>query len=236
MLLNERVDCFKLLTLSSSLIQFHRPLCYSPPLSSPSHPPRVFFLQHRSLSVSSRFSSSTGLLRTSLSLSLDPSPLLPLRLPVRLRGVCEGRPNHPLTRVSLSPEVGPLRLRWDKPRAWPSLGLTLHSGATSIVQLFHDQQVRWDGMGWDGMGWDEVKDGHERTVLSERGFSSAMLVWSVTQAIRGMHLILSPPHVAMELLVTAQIMPLSYFYAITQVGSGVVYMCLDAQQRLVVRL
>eukprot|EP00850_Spirogloea_muscicola_P017102 SM000143S00767 [mRNA] locus=s143:193276:195664:- [translate_table: standard] len=43
-------------------------------------------------------------------------------------------------RLSLTPEYGPLRLRWDACQAALSLGLTLHSSDTSLLQFFHDFQ------------------------------------------------------------------------------------------------
>ncbi|CAI5516075.1 unnamed protein product [Closterium sp. Naga37s-1] len=89
--------------------------------------------KRRTVTVTSKYNSRTDILRSALSLdipSLSPFP-----------AVAEGRPSSPFTRFSIAPEIGPLRLRWDRPRLVPSFGATLHSGDNSLVQIFHDLQV-----------------------------------------------------------------------------------------------
>ncbi|CAI5983151.1 unnamed protein product [Closterium sp. NIES-65] len=107
------------------------------PFPLPSLPHLPFFSSPSPNSSSSSPSSSSP----SSSTSSSPPSSRP-SFPLRIRAVAEGRPSAPFTRFSIAPEIGPLRLRWDRPRLVPSFGATLHSGNNSLVQIFHDLQVR----------------------------------------------------------------------------------------------
>ncbi|CAI6000369.1 unnamed protein product [Closterium sp. NIES-65] len=107
------------------------------PFPLPSLPHLPFFSSPSPNSSSSSPSSSSP----SSSTSSSPPSSRP-SFPLRIRAVAEGRPSAPFTRFSIAPEIGPLRLRWDRPRLVPSFGATLHSGDNSLVQIFHDLQER----------------------------------------------------------------------------------------------
>ncbi|CAI5531250.1 unnamed protein product [Closterium sp. Naga37s-1] len=107
------------------------------PFPLPSLPHLPFFSSPSPNSSSSSPSSSSPPSSTSSS-----PPSSRPSFPLRIRAVAEGRPSAPFTRFSIAPEIGPLRLRWDRPRLVPSFGATLHSGDNSLVQIFHDLQVR----------------------------------------------------------------------------------------------
>ncbi|CAI7902385.1 unnamed protein product [Closterium sp. NIES-53] len=109
------------------------------PFPLPSLPHFPFF---SSASPSSSSSSPPSSSPPSSSTSPSSSSSRP-SFPLRIRAVAEGRPSSPFTRFSIAPEIGPLRLRWDRPRLVPSFGATLHSGNNSLVQIFHDLQVRF---------------------------------------------------------------------------------------------